>query len=372
MAKRKHQKNQNLLTSPGTLTYVGPEIDLHTVISRIRYNKEYYKEEQVGEAKALGKFLSLPIAQEEEVTWYNVNGVHNTGVIGHLGKAFGIHTLVLEDILNTTQKPKLEWLSEDALFFVMKGLSYKMPEKQKGAKMLGIESGIEVEHISFFLKPGLLLSFQEEIGDDAFGEVERRLKTSVGKTRSNGVDYLLFSMVDIIVDNYFLILEKLEERLDGVEDEIIKGSANYKLGDLYGLKQDLTTMRRCALPLREMLSELMRSESGFVSPNVIPYFRDLYDHVIQIIESIEIYRDLLASLVDVHLSSMSYKMNQVMKTLTVFSAIFMPLTFLVGVYGMNFDNMPELRDPNGYYILWGVMILIAIGLFGYFRWKRWT
>jgi magnesium transporter len=370
MAKRKHSKNQNLHTSPGTLTYVGPEIDLKTVISRIRYSKESYQEDQVVDAKSLGQFFDPPAPGE--ISWYNVNGIHQTAMIGYIGKAFDIHTLVLEDILNTIQKPKLEWLSEDSLFLVMKGLSYRMPEKDKRRKVMGIESGVEVEHISFVVNPGLLLSFQEEIGDDAFSEVEKRLKTSVGKTRSNGVDYLLFSLIDLVVDNYFLVLERLEERLDGVEDEIIKGSANYKLGDLYGLKQDLTIMRRCVLPLREILAEIMRSDSGFVSTGVLPYFRDLYDHVIQVVETIEIYRDLLASLVDVHLSSMSYKMNQVMKTLTVFSAIFMPLTFLVGVYGMNFDNMPELHHPNGYFIVWGVMLAIAFGLYGYFKWKKWT
>lgn len=370
MAKRKHRKNQNLLTSPGTLTYVGPELDLNTVVTRIRYNKDFFEERQASEAKEPGNFLVGP--SHNEALWYNVNGIHNAAVIAHIGKTFGIHTLVLEDILNTTQKSKLDWLTADSMFLVMKGLSYKLPEKPGNSRVISVESGIEVEHLCFVVKPGLLLSFQEEVSEDAFAEVERRLKTSVGKTRTNGVDYLLFSLIDIVVDNYFLVLEKLEERLDGVEDEIMKGSANYKLGDLYGLKQDLTIMRRCVLPLRDILVDILRNDSGFVEPHVIPYFRDLYDHVIQVVETIEIYRDLLASLVDVHLSSMSYKMNQVMKTLTVFSAIFMPLTFLVGVYGMNFDNMPELHTRYGYYIVWGLMLAIALGLYGYFRWKRWT
>lgn len=370
MAKRKHGKKQNLLTSPGTLTYVGPEIDLNTVISRIRYNREFYNEDRIAAGREPGGFFSVSLP--DAVTWYNINGIHNAAVVGHLGRTFGIHTLILEDILDTTQKPKIEWLGDDSLFVVMKGLSYNPPERPKGKKTAATEPGIETEHISFVIKPGLLLSFQEEIGDDAFFEVERRLKTSVGKTRSNGVDYLLFSLIDLIVDHYFITLEKLEERLDEVEDEIMKGGANYKLGDLYGLKQDLTVMRRCVLPLREILLDIMRNESGFITPNVLPYFRDLYDHVVQTVETIEIYRDLLASLVDVHLSSMSYKMNQVMKTLTVFSAIFMPLTFLVGVYGMNFENMPELRSPIGYYVVWAVMLVIAAGLYVYFKWKKWT
>lgn len=370
MPKRKLRKSQNLHTSPGTLTYIGPEIDLHTVITRIRYNKEFYKEEQIGGGKE--PELYTPPVYADEITWYNVNGIHNEGVIAHLGKAFNIHTLVLEDIVNTTQKPKLEWLAEDSLFLVMKGLSYRVPETPDGSKGSGIESGIEIEHISFVVQPNLLFSFQEELNGDAFSEVVSRLKTSVGKTRTNGTDYLLFSLIDLVVDNYFLVLEQIEDRLDAVEDEIMKGGANYKLGDLYGLKQDLSSIRRCVFPLREMIAEILRSDSGFVTPTVLPYFRDLYDHANQIVESIEIYRDLLASLVDLHLSSMSYKMNQVMKTLTVFSAIFMPLTFLVGVYGMNFDNMPELHHPYGYYITWGVMIVIALGLFGYFRWKKWT
>ncbi len=370
MAKRKHGKNRNLLTSPGTLTYVGPEIDLNTEITRIRYSKTYFSEERITD----GRGMDDPARDVpgDVVTWYNINGIHNAAIIAHLGSRFHIHTLVLEDILNTTQKPKIEWLDDETMFVVLKGLSYKNPVQGKGVKGGTIEMGMETEHISFVVKRGLMLSFQEEISGDAFAEVEKRLKTSVGKTRSNGVDYLLFSLIDIVVDNYFIVLEKLEERLDLVEDEIIKGSANYKLGDLYGLKQDLTVMRRCVLPLREMISEILRTDSGFLEPPVVPYFRDLYDHVIQTVETIEIYRDLLASLVDLHLSSMSYKMNQVMKTLTIFSAIFMPLTFIVGVYGMNFDNMPELHLPNGYYITWGVMLFIALALFGYFRWKKWT
>lgn len=370
MAKRKHRKNQNLLTSPGTLTYVGPDIDLNTIVTRIQYNKEFYHEEQLTGKKDIEDFLSF--SHPGTVNWFDVNGIHNAAIIAHLGKAFKIHPLVLEDILNTIQKPKMEWLGENSLFIVLKALSYRVPESGPGKKAPGIGAGMEVEHICFVVQPGVLLSFQEEISEDAFMEVERRLKTSVGKTRSNGLDYLLFSLIDIIVDHYFLVLEKLEERLESIEDEIMKGGANYKLGDLYGLKQDLTVMRRCVLPLREMLLDLMRDESGFVKPEVEPYFRDLYDHAIQVIETIEIYRDLMASLVDVHLSSMSYKMNQVMKTLTVFSAIFMPLTFLVGVYGMNFDNMPELHLANGYYIVWAVMIVTAIGLYAYFKWKKWT
>lgn len=370
MAKRKRGKNRNLLTSPGTLTYVGPEIDLNTEITRIRYSKTYFSEERITDRREMG--VQAKDVPDDAVTWYNINGIHNTSIIAHLGSRFHIHTLVLEDILNTTQKPKVEWLDDDTLFVVLKALSYKNPEPSKGSKMTGIEMGLETEHISFVVKKGLMLSFQEEVSEDAFAEVEKRLKTSVGKTRSNGVDYLLFSLIDIVVDNYFIVLEKLEERLDLVEDEIIKGSSNYKLGDLYGLKQDLTVMRRCVLPLREMISEILRTDSGFVAPNVVPYFRDLYDHIIQTVETIEIYRDLLASLVDLHLSSMSYKMNQVMKTLTVFSAIFMPLTFIVGVYGMNFDNMPELHFHNGYYITWGFMLLIALAMYGYFRWRKWT
>ncbi|ODS79570.1 MAG: magnesium and cobalt transport protein CorA [Cytophagaceae bacterium SCN 52-12] len=370
MARRKHGKNRNLLTSPGTLTYVGPEIDLNTEITRIRYSKASYSEERITDGRAMEEPpRDVP---GEVVTWYNINGIHNTAIIAHLGSRFHIHTLVLEDILNTTQKPKIEWLDDDTLFVVLKALSYKKPEQTKGSKSIGVETGMETEHICFVVKPGLMLSFQEEVSDDAFAEVEKRLKTSVGKTRSNGVDYLLFSLIDIVVDNYFIVLERVEERLDLVEDEIMKGSANYKLGDLYGLKQDLTVMRRCVLPLREMISEILRGESGFVAPNVVPYFRDLYDHVIQTVETIEIYRDLLASLVDLHLSSMSYRMNQVMKTLTVFSAIFMPLTFIVGVYGMNFDNMPELHLHNGYYITWGVMLFIALAMYGYFKWRKWT
>jgi len=368
MSKRKHSNRKSLLTSPGTLTYIGPEIELDTIVSRIRYSPDLFESEIITRSD---EARSGTGNTSESVTWYNVEGIHNTGIIARLGKNFGIHPLVLEDILNTNQKPKLEAYEDASLFLVLKMLHYETdPAPQETKNKLSPK--ITTEHICFILRNNFLLSFQEEIHGNAFHPVENRLKASVGKTRSNKADYLLFALMDVVIDNYFIVLEKLEERIELIENDVIQGSGNYQLKEFYALKQDLTLMRRSVFPLREMISGIIRDNPELISPGVVPYFRDLYDHVIQVTESIDSYRDLLTGLVDVHLSSMSHRMNQVMKTLTIFSAIFMPLTFIVGVYGMNFQYMPELSKPYGYFVTWGVMLLISLAMYGYFKWKKWT
>ncbi len=366
MAKRKHSSQRNLLTSPGTLTYVGPEITLNTVITRIRYSPKYYERDKITKSEELAPGED---AKSDGVTWYNVDGIHNALVIGQLGKRFGIHPLVLEDVIDTHQKPKLETYEDHSLFLVLKML--RLAATPEGEFALSETPSVTAGHISLIYKNNLLLSFQEESEGNVFKPVEDRLKASVGKTRSNGADYLLFALLDVVVDNYFIVLGQLEERIERVEDDIINNTRAYKLKELYAIKRDLTLMRRCVWPLRDMVTEITRDNNNQINPHVIPYFRDLYDHIMQVIESIESHRELLANLVDVHLSTMSNRMNEVMKTLTIFSAIFMPLTFIVGVYGMNFENMPELSFPYGYYATWGVMLLTAAGLYGYFKWKKW-
>ena len=356
--KSKRYKRQNLLTSPGTLTYIGPEIELKTTIKRINFNDKTFEEESV---KSLAD--CLPVNDpDNQITWLDVDGIHETSLIEKLGQIYQLHPLLLEDVVNTEHKPKLEVYDTGHLFITL--------------KMLHIESDsplkISAEHVSFVLGDRYLISFQEELSDDIFAPVLARLKASVGKTRRNGADYLLFALMDVIVDNYFIVLEKLGEKLDLVEDMVIRGAKHLSLADLYALKRELTISRRLIWPLRDIINQLIREDNPLVNKKSIPYYRDLYDHVMQVIDTIDSYRELLASLADVHLSTISNRMNSVMKTLTIFSAIFMPLTFIVGVYGMNFDYMPELRVHNGYFYVWGVMILVTIGMWIYFKWKRWT
>lgn len=358
LPKKRHTYNsENLMTSPGTVTYIGPEIELKTRVRRIRYNESFYEDVQIKKISECAPAGNLAHA----VNWLDVDGIHETKVIEQIGKQYNLHPLLLEDVVNTEHKPKLEVFDEAHIFLTL--------------KMLHIESTapleVSAEHISFVLGDGLLLSFQEERTDDIFTPVINRLQASVGKTRRNGSDYLLFALMDVIVDNYFVVLEKFGENLESIEDQIISGESKLSLNDLYAFKRELTWVRRSVWPLREMINQLIREDNHLVSKEVIPYYRDLYDHVMQVIDTIESFRELLASLADVHLSTISNRMNSVMKTLTIFSAIFMPLTFIVGVYGMNFEHMPELKWKYGYFFVWGIMALITTGMIIYFRRRKW-
>ncbi|WP_353721501.1 magnesium/cobalt transporter CorA [Dyadobacter sp. 676] len=337
--KSKKYVKRGLLTSPGTLTYIGPDIELKTRIRRIRYNEHLYKEDTV---KSLDECRAAENG-ENFITWLNVDGIHETSLIEKLGRLYHLHPLLMEDVVNTEHKPKLELYDSGHLFLTL--------------KMLHVDSespiSISAEHVSFVLGKNYVLSFQEELTSDIFTTVENRLEASVGKTRRNGPDYLLFALMDVVVDNYFIVLEKLGDALDATEDQVIRGVQELSLKDMYALKRELTLARRQIWPLRDMVNQLIREDNMQISRDVIPYYRDLYDHIMQVLDTIDSYRELVASLVDVHLSTISNRMNQVMKTLTIFSAVFMPLTFIVGVYGMNFEFMPELKDPYGYYYTWG-------------------
>jgi magnesium transporter len=345
------------MTSPGTLVYIGPETELKTRIKKIRYNDKIFSESDV---KSLNDCFPGPDSYGQ-VTWLDVDGIHETSLIEKLGTLFELHPLLLEDVVNTEHKPKLEVYDSGHLFLTL--------------KMLHIESQspltITSEHVSFVLGENYLISFQEELTNDIFTPVLSRLQASVGKTRKNGADYLMFALMDVIIDNYFLILEQLGDRLELVEDQVIRGTKHLSLADLYALKRELTLVRRIIWPLRDIINQLIREDNPLVSKKSVPYYRDLYDHVMQVIDTIDSYRELLASLADVHLSTNSNRMNAVMKTLTIFSAIFMPLTFIVGIYGMNFENMPELKLHNGYYYTWALMLLVTVGMVFYFKWKKW-
>lgn len=357
---RTHRKQRkNLLTSPGTLTYVGKSVDIKTRIKRIEYNASFYHEEADSSLEVC--LPKTPPTDQPYVTWLSVMGIHEPEVMGRIGEIYQLHPLLLEDIMNTDQKPKVETYDDGHLFITLKMLHFHQNSPDE----------LWAEHISFVLGKNYLLSFQEEQSGDVLTPVIDRLKASVGKTRRSGPDYLLYALIDVIVDNYFLVLENFGDQLDKLEDQVIAGYQSQSLPELYSAKRELTFARRLIWPLRDMVSQLVRPDDPLVSKRVHPYLRDVNDHVMHIIESLDAYRELLASLVDVHLSTISNRMNEVMKTLTIFSAIFMPITFIVGVYGMNFDNIPELHTHNGYYATWVVMGAITVGMLAYFRWKKW-
>ena len=300
------------------------------------------------------------------MNWIDVDGIHEPNVVAALGQQFQLHPLLLEDVINTEQKPKIDLYDDarsgGAVVFVTLKMLHHSRQRQE----------IDVEHISLVLGPNYLLSFQEERTKDIFEPVIERIKASSGKTRRNGADYLLYALMDLIIDNYLLITERISERMDELEEHIVQERASQQtLASLYKLKRELGFVRRTVLPLRDVLGTLLRGESDLIKPATIPFLRDLADHINQVLDTLDAHRELIAGLMDVYYSIVSNRMNSVMKTLTIVSAIFIPLTFIAGIYGMNFDNMPELRHPYGYAGVLLVMALIAIGEVIYFKRRGW-
>ncbi len=364
MSKRRRYRSaeKTLGTSPGTLTYVGEEIKHATKIKRIDYNATDFKIDESSKLSA----CQLPGAEAPHINWIDVDGIHEPKVVAALGQQYHLHTLLLEDVMNTEQKPKFDLYDETRdggpiVFITLKMLHHSRQRQE-----------IDAEHISLTLGKNYLISFQEERTKDIFEPVIERIKASSGKTRRNGADYLLYALMDIIVDNYLLITERIGEKLDELEDHIVQGRANQQtLATLYTLKRELAYIRRVVNPLRDVLGVLLRGESDLIQPSTMPFLRDLSDHVSQVIETLDSYREIIAGLTDVYYAIVSNRMNSVMKTLTVFTAIFMPLTFIAGIYGMNFENMPELKWHYGYFLTLGVMATVFIGLIIYFRRRGW-
>jgi len=360
MGKR-HKKFKNYIdkkafTSPGTLVYVGKEVAESTIIKLVEFNQEFYNEKVV---KTLND--CRPPVKENQVAWLDVDGIHEVHVIEAIGKHYSLHPLLLEDILNTSQKPKLEHFGEKHLFVILKMLQFNSELNQ-----------VESEHVALVLGENFLISFQEIHQTDVFLPIFERLKASIGKTRRGKADYLFYSCCDLVVDNYFVVLEKLGEKLEELEIKIVDKPEASDQNLLYHFKRELMLVRKAVLPLRDMFGTLIREDSPLVQSTTNVYLRDVYDHILQILDTTETYREMIENIQNIYLTSLSNKMNSVMKTLTVFTAIFMPLTFIAGIYGMNFDNMPELHHPNGYFYTLGIMVLITAALWVYFKWKKYV
>jgi magnesium transporter len=355
--RRYRSAEKTLGTSPGTLTYVGAEIEHATKIKRIEYNATEY---HLNDGKKLSE-CRLPDPQSPYVNWLNVDGIHEQKVVSTIGQSYHLHPLLLEDVMNTEQKPKIDLYDDTVVYVTLKMLHHSRQRQE-----------IDVEHISLILGKNYLISFQEERTNDVFEPVIDRIKASSGKTRRNGADYLLYALMDVIVDHYLLITERIGEKMDELEEEIVKERANQQtMAVLYTLKRELTFIRRTVYPLRDMIGVLLREESPLIQHSTLPYLRDLADHVNQIVESLDSYRELISGLMDVYYSIVSNRMNSVMKTLTIVSAIFIPLTFIAGIYGMNFENMPELRTKTGYFWVLFSMGALAIAEVIYFRRRGW-
>ncbi len=306
-----------------------------------------------------------PYRKKDKITWINVDGLHQIDVIEKLCSCFDIHPLTVEDILNTTQRPKLD-VFDDHLFLVIRMQSYDSDSRQ-----------IETEQVSLILGKNYLISFQEKEGD-TFDGVRYRIRNGKGRLRKMKADYLAYALLDSIIDNYFSVLEKVGEEIELMEEELLNEPAPDTLHRIHILKREMIMLRRSIWPLREVINSLLRGEDTDLFGEAIHfYLKDLYDHTIQVIDTIETFRDIISGMIDIYLSSVSNRMNEVMKVLTIFAAIFIPLTFIAGIYGMNFNreagplNMPELNWYYGYPFALGLMAITAASLLVYFKRKKW-
>jgi magnesium transporter len=348
---KKRSKKSGL--PPGTPVYIGKEKIGKVTITIIDYDEAGFKEKEIETIED-----ALPFKDKPTTTWINLDGVHQLADIENLGIHFKIHPLVLEDIMNTGQRPKME-VFDDYIFIVLKML--RIDES---------ESETKTEQVSIILGPNFVISLQESKGD-VFDPIRERIRSDRGRIKKMGADYLAYALIDAIVDNYFTILEKLGEKIEDMEDELVSNPSPETLHDIHRLKREMIFLRKSVWPLRELIGRLERWESPLIDKSIYIYLRDLYDHTIQVIDAIETFRDMLSGMLDIYLSSVSNRMNEVMKVLTIIATIFIPLTLIAGIYGMNFRYMPELESPWGYPMIYVVMLIIGVVMLIYFRRKKW-
>lgn len=350
---RRPKSSKALHQPPGTVTYVGIKENRETLLEVIDYNAEAYERHV-----SISPSDAFKFEEASKVTWINIDGLGNTAEIENLGKYYGLHPLILEDIVNTNHRPKIEEY-QDFLFIVAKMLYFK-------------EDGqLENEHVSFVLGKDYVLSFQEAEGD-VFDGVRERLSSGKGKIRSRGADYLVYSLLDAVVDNYFKVIEEMSDRIENLEEQLFSTQPSNDITfEIQELKRTMLRIRRAVFPFREVVSRLEKIENDLINEKTKNYIRDLYDHIIQVSENIDIYREMSWSIMDMYMTTISHRMNEVMKVLTIISSIFIPLSFLAGVYGMNFEYMPELQWHYGYFVLLGFMLLLFLGMLYYFRRKKW-
>ena len=336
---------------PGTLVHIGDKKADHVTIKAFLYAGAKCDEWTVAQPEQLAP------PSDESVIWVDVGGVHKLDVLDAFGKQFSLHPLLLEDIANTDQRPKLDDY-ETYFFVVMKMLS--LTERQD----------VMVEQVSLVLGRNFVLSFQEN-GTDVFHSVRERLRGGKGRMRQAGADYLLYALVDAIVDQYFAVLESIGEKIEALQQVVVADPKPETLREIHALKRQLLFLRRAVWPLRDVMNNLSRSDCPFLQHSTKVFFRDVYDHVVQIVDTIETLREMVSASLDIYLSSVSYRLNAVMRVLTVITTIFMPLSFIASIYGMNFEYMPELKSVWGYPAVLAVMALVGVGMLFVFRSKRW-
>ncbi|MDD8013844.1 MAG: magnesium/cobalt transporter CorA [Acidobacteriota bacterium] len=339
---------------PGSLVHVGAKM---VAESRVRILD--YDEGSVREKTKAALEECIPFRDTDSVTWIDIEGLQNIALLERLGSTYGLHPLILEDILNTDQRPKSDDM-DSYIYIVLKMLDFDPATLE-----------IVSEQVSIVFGRNYVISLQEGREGDLFEPLRERIRTGKGRIRKLGPDYLAYSLLDTIIDHYFLILEKFAERIEMLEEELVSNPTTETLQQIHRLKREMIFLRKSAWPLREVVNALEKSESELIRPATKIFLRDIYDHAVHIIDSIETYREMLSSMLDIYLSSVSNRMNQVMKVLTIIATIFMPLTFLAGIYGMNFKHMPEIGWLWSYPLLWLVMLAIAGIMLFFFKKKNW-
>ncbi|MBU2928651.1 magnesium/cobalt transporter CorA [Winogradskyella psychrotolerans] len=351
--KRTQNYKKHIGKAPGTLVYTGKKTEKQLQIESFDYTKETLNERVLNNIEDARSYR-----ETDSVTWINVDGLNSLGEIENIGKQYDLHPLVLEDIVNTTQRPKIDEY-DDYLFIVLKMLYYDADEN------------VVIEQVSLVLGKNYVLSFQESEGD-VFDTVRDRIRVGNGRIRGLKSDYLLYALIDAVVDHYFSIIETLGNKIEDLETDLFDGHAKENISiEVQQLKREILKVRRAIFPLREIINRIEKGEHPLIYRRTITYYRDIYDHLIQVSENIDIYREMIWSLMDMYMTTISNKMNEVMKVLTIISTIFIPLTFLAGIYGMNFNNIPELRYEYSYFILLGVMFVMLILMLIYFKRKKW-
>lgn len=338
---------------PGTPILIGRKKIEEVQISILEYDEDRFEERKVISGEDW-----LRIKEKPTVTWINIEGLHDLKALEEIGKYFNLHSLLLEDILNTDQRPKIDDY-DTQLYLVLKSLEYDE-----------LEGSVVIDQISLILGENYVISFQEQ-PVDIFTPIRERIRGKKGKIRSYSADFLFYALVDVVVDHYFLILERLSDNIELVEEEVVITPEIETLRTIHRLKTNLIFLRKAVWPLREVIGRLERSGSPLISTEKERYIRDVYDHIIQILDTIETLRDIVSGMLDIYLSSISNKMNEVMKVLTIIATILIPMTVVSGIYGMNFQNMPELAWPLGYPMALMLMLTIAVIMVAYFWRKGW-
>lgn len=346
-----HTLQNKLGAPPGTLVYYGEDQTDKVKITLIEYSeKEFIEKDFYNFSECVDH------VDPSMVRWINVDGVHDVELVEKIGKHFNIHPLTLEDVVNTNQRAKFEDYDNYVVAIM---------------KMIYYDTEMHSEQLSVVLMEGMVISFQESHGGDAFDLIRNRIRQGKGRIRKMGADYLAYALIDAVVDCYFTILEKIGDRIELLEEELITEPTKATLQMLHHMKREMIFVRKAVWPMRELINNLERSETELVRPSTDIYLRDVHDHTIRVIDTVETFRDLLSGMMDIYLSSVSNRMNEVMKVLTIITTLFVPVTFIAGVYGMNFEFMPELHSKWGYPAVWALMLSIMIILLIYFRKKKW-